>query len=201
MIKNTIILFFFLTFSFSLLSQEELPAGTTAPEINAKDHKGEIIELHKLLESGPVILTFYRGEWCPHCNNYMMNLQDSLDMIQQYGATVIAITPESDMYIDETIGKTGANFSIIWDENHKIMDDYQVSFRLGGTKNAMYKIGGINVSKASGSDHRILPVPATYIIGTDGKIKGGFFNEDYTLRMPVKDILKILENSAATTKL
>lgn len=201
MIRLSILFISIFILSTTLTGQEKLTVGTIAPDIEAFDHQDQKIELDRLLESGPVVITFYRGEWCPHCNNYMMNLQDSLYLIKSYGATVIAITPESDMYIDETIGKTGADFSIIWDENHKIMDDYKVSFRLGGTKNAIYKIGGINVSKASGSDHRILPVPATYIIGADGKIKGGFFNEDYTLRMPVKDILIILEKSAVTTKL
>lgn len=197
--RSIIILFITLIFSVFLYGQEELPIGTPAPGIIAADHNGNIIELDNLLQEGPVVLTFYRGEWCPHCNNYMMNLQDSMSMIQSYDATVLAITPESDMYIDESINKTGAEFSIIWDENHRIMDDYKVTFRLGGTKNTMYKIAGINVKEASGSDHRMLPVPATYIIGTDGKIKGGFFNEDYTLRMPVRDILHVLEGLSSTS--
>ena len=200
--KRTLInLLIVLSISISLIGQEELAIGTTAPDIKAKDHEGQLIELDKLLLSGPVVLTFYRGEWCPHCNNYMRNLQDSLSLLQDYGATVLAITPESDIYIDESVEETGAEFSIVWDENHQIMDDYKVTFRLGNTKNAMYKVGGINVTKASGSDHRMLPVPATYIIGMDGKIKGGFFNDDYTLRMPVKDILIILESQKTLSEL
>lgn len=170
-----------------------------APEFSAKDHTGNKLVLKELLESGPVVLTFYRGEWCPHCNNYMMNLQDSIELIQSYHATILAVTPESDVYIDESIDKTGADFAIIWDENHQIMDDYKVTFKLGGTKNMAYKVAGINVTEASGSDHRMLPVPATYVIGTDGKIKGGFFNEDYTLRMPVRDILAVLESFSSDT--
>jgi peroxiredoxin len=75
------------------------------------------------------------------------------------------------------------------------MDAYKVTFRLGGTKNTAYKIAGIDVREASGSDHRMLPVPATYIIGTDGRIKGGFFNEDYSFRMPVRDILRSIKEN------
>ena len=146
-----------------------------------------------LREMARVVLTFYRGEWCPHCNNYMRNLQDSLSMIGAYDATVVAITPESEMYIEESVEKSGATFSIVWDEGHRIMDAYKVTFRLSNSKNAVYKMGGINVAKASGSDHRMLPVPATYIIDRDGIIKGSFYNEDYSLRMPVKDILVVLE--------
>jgi peroxiredoxin len=78
-----------------------------------------------------------------------------------------------------------------------IMDDYKVTFKLSGTKNTAYKVAGINVKERSGSNHRMLPVPATYIIGTDGRIAGGFYNEDYTLRMPVRDILQVLENLKA----
>ena len=173
-------------------AQEKLLTGTKASEFTATDHRGKNIDLKQLLENGPVVIVFYRGEWCKHCNNYMRNLQDSLPMMNALGATVVAITPEKNEFIDETIQKTGASFSIIWDRHHKIMDDYKVSFKLKGTKNTVYKIGGINVRKNSGSDHRILPVPATYIVGTDGRIKGGYFNTDYTVRMPVKDILKVL---------
>lgn len=196
--KITVIVFFFLLISLTAAGQEELPIGSIAPDISAPDHNGAQVELKELLVSGPVVLTFYRGEWCPHCNNYMRNLQDSIELIQSYKATVLAITPESDMYIDESIDKTGAEFSIIWDENHTIMDACKVTFKLSGTKNTAYKIAGIDVREASGSDHRMLPVPATYIIGTDGKIKGGFYNEDYSLRMPVRDILNVLESLSSS---
>ena len=174
-------------------AQEELPAGTIAPEFTAVDHQGNTVDLKQSLQKGPVVIVFYRGEWCKHCNNYMRNLQDSLPMITRLGATVIAITPEKNEFIDETVQKTGASFGIIWDKDHQIMDAYKVSFKLKGTKNSIYKVAGINVRKASGSDHRMLPVPATYIVGTDGRIKGGYFNTDYTLRMPVKDILAVLK--------
>ncbi len=192
--RNTIlIIIWIILLSGAVRAQEELPNGTPAPRFRASDHQGKTIDLKRSLEKGPVVIVFYRGEWCKHCNNYMHNLQDSLPMINARGATVIAITPEKNEFIDETIQKTGASFSIIWDKDHRIMDDYKVSFRLSGSKNAIYKVGGINVSKASGTDHRILPVPATYIVGTDGLIKGGYFNTDYTLRMPVKDILDVLD--------
>ncbi len=191
-----VLLIIIISILFAVISsaQEELPVGTPAPAFTATDHQGKTVNLKQSLEKGPVVVVFYRGEWCKHCNNYMHNLQDSLHLINTLGATVVAITPEKNEFIDETIQKTKASFSIIWDQDHKIMDDYRVSFKLSGTKNAVYKIGGINVSKASGSDHRILPVPATYIVGTDGRIKGGYFNTDYTLRMPVKDILEVLNN-------
>lgn len=190
--RLSIVLFLLFLVAIILNGQEMLVINSTAPDFKATDHLGNRIVLSKSLEKGPVVITFYRGEWCPHCNNYMMNLQDSLSLIENYNATVLAITPESDLYIDETIEKTGAGFSIIWDKDHKIMDKYKVTFELADGKNTIYKIAGINVRKASGSDHRMLPVPATYIIGTDGKIKGGFFNEDYSQRMPVKDILMVL---------
>lgn len=191
---RTILLTTLLFFVLTAIGQKELAIGSIAPDFSIADNNGKQIQLSKLIERGPVVITFYRGEWCPHCNNYMMNLQDSLAMIEEYNATVIAITPESEMYIDESIDKTGATFSIIWDENHLIMDAYQVTFKLSNSKNAVYKVAGINVAKASGSDHRMLPVPATYIVGKDGLIKGSFYNEDYSLRMPVKDILDVLQN-------
>ena len=182
-------------FSLSMWAQEAepLPLNSAAPMFEAKDQQGNQIVLADVLQEGPVVVVFYRGQWCPYCNRHMQAFQDSMQMIQALGATVIAITPEQDAKIDKTVEKSGAQFSIIYDENHEIMDAYKVTYKFKGFKKGMYRMVGINIDKAAGNDDSVLPVPATYIIDSNGLIVGLQFDENYRYRMTVKDILKVLE--------
>lgn len=191
----------FLTCAASLLiaivtiGQEALEIGTTAPEIEATDNDGHHFSLTEQLESGPVIVVFYRGQWCGYCNKHMSAIQDSLNLLTDAGATVVAITPEQSQYIDKTQLRSGAEFSIVFDQNHRIMDDWKVTFTMDEKTRKRYKGYGINVNKASGNEDFALPVPATYIVGSDGKIDGFHFDEQYKYRMPVKDMLEVLRSN------
>ncbi|WP_185968952.1 peroxiredoxin-like family protein [Carboxylicivirga sp. M1479] len=182
-----------LLISTSLIAQEGINVSEKAPLFKAKDQNGQLIDLAKELESHKVVLVFYRGQWCPHCNRHMSALQDSLSLINDKGAKVIAITPEKSEEIDKTVEKTGLNFSVVYDENHQIMDAYAVTFTMSKSKFAAYKIYGININKASGNEDRALPIPATYIISKDGLVIDRHFEKDYKRRMSVKNILKALK--------
>jgi peroxiredoxin len=192
--KPFILISFLISLCISLNAQDTLPVLSKAPLFEALDAGGKSVSLMKLLQKGPVVISFYRGQWCPYCNRHMSNLQDSLPFITALGASLIAITPEKNTEISKTISKSGATFSIIYDEGHKIMDDYKVTFKVNGFKNLLHFDEGVNINKASGNDDNVLPVPATYIVAPDGRIIGRHFDADYTIRMPVKDILKVLES-------
>lgn len=168
-----------------------LKVGATAPSINTVDYLGNKVNLKKLLKKGPVVLMFYRGAWCPYCNKQLMNLQDSLSLINELGGTVIAVTPETIESIDKTVEKTNAKFRIIQDENICIMKAYEVAYELEESVLRRYKKTGIDLEQANGTDVVNLPVPATYIINQKGKIVYAFFDPDYKKRATVG---KILEN-------
>ncbi|WP_430933824.1 peroxiredoxin family protein [Saccharicrinis sp. 156] len=174
-------------------AQQVLPTNSKAPNFKATTNHGDVIDLSEITRQQQIVLFFYRGQWCPYCNKQMSELQDSLDFITNLGARVIAITPEKPEEVEKTIEKTGASFDIIYDENHKIMDKYKVTFKLPKTKHAKYKAWGIDINKASGNSDYALPVPATYIIDKNGIIKGSFFDEDYKKRMSVKEVVEILK--------
>ncbi len=176
-------------------AQKQLPNGSQAPSFAAKDQYGKLVESEKLLKKGTLVLLFYRGYWCPNCNRQMSYVADSMKMITDLGASVVAITPEKGAYFEKTKKETNALFSFIYDENHKIMDAYQVTWQMGKTKSFFYKFAGISLKKSSGNKDRALPVPATYIIDKSGKIIGGYFNEDHTQRMAVRQILEVLKES------
>jgi peroxiredoxin len=166
-----------LTFSLTFFAQERLPNGSKAPFFAAKDQNGKLVDSKQLLKKGLLVVMFYRGYWCPYCNRQMSQIADSMMMITDLGATVVAITPEKGEYIEKTQEKTNASFSIVFDENHKIMDDFKVTWQMGKAKSFFYKFGGINLDKSSGNKDRALPVPATYIIDQSGKIIGAILTK------------------------
>ncbi len=121
---------FVLSFSFFAQTSnfDTLKAGDKAPVFSKVDQNKDIVNLDSLVKKGKVVVLFYRGAWCSHCNRYMSYLQDSLDMITKKGVNVVAITPEVDSSIQLSIAKTKAQFSIIHDSAYVIMKKYGVDF-------------------------------------------------------------------------
>lgn len=179
---------------FQVMAQQPsaLPIGSFAPQLDGVDNYGEMFSLQNALKKGPVVVVFYRGQWCPFCNRHMSAIQDSLALLTDLGATVVAITPEQPEQIEKSVKKSDASFSILYDENHKIMDDWKVTFRLANKTHKKYKLVGINIDKASGNEDQVLPVPATYIIAQDGTVVGLHFDPVYKHRMPVTDMVRVL---------
>jgi len=180
-----------LTLSFVInYTPTGLNVGDAAPDFTAKNQSQQDVNLQDLLKSGPVVLVFYRGEWCPYCSRQLKALEDSLVMIEAKGASVVAISPEKMENINKTIEKTKATYSILSDENLKIMNDYKVSFELDEETTTKYKGYGINLMEKNGSNGNNLPVPAVYVISRDGKISYRHFDVNYKNRVSVKEILK-----------
>lgn len=187
--KKILLSSFALLITLQLFAQEPLKVGDKAPLFNLKDNAGKAIDLKKILkENKSVVLFFYRGQWCPHCNKHIKNLQDSLQLLSAKGAYVIGVSPETSAGIDKTIAKTKASFSIISDRDYKLMKAYKVDYVMEPGLADRYKKGGLDVAMANGQTDYVLPVPATYIINKDGKIKYVFFDKDYKKRPSVKNL-------------
>jgi peroxiredoxin len=194
--KRFSILFLVLMFVTSLvIAQAEtvypdgLKVGDIAPDFSGKDQNGKTFSLTDALKKGDVVMLFYRGQWCPHCNKQLSHFSDSLPLLTAKGAALLAITPETVENIKKTVDKTQTGFPVIEDEGLAIMKLYKVNFAVDEKTVTRYKGYGIDFDKANGSNGANLPVPATYIIGKDRKIKYVFFNTDYKKRASVQDIL------------
>ena len=162
-----------------------------APEFEAFDTNGKLIKLSEELKRGPVVLIFYRGEWCPVCNKYLSNFQDSLKYIEATGTTVFAITPESQIYAEKTIDQTNATFTVIPDVDESIMKNYDVLFTVTGSyENKIKNRLKSDIATNNGKDDARLPVPATYIINKQGKIVYKQFDLNYRKRATVKQIIR-----------
>lgn len=171
-------------------AQTGLTAGTTAPTFTAKDNVGKTLDLKALLKThSAVVVLFYRGQWCPYCNKHISQLQDSLQLLTAKNVYVIAVTPETNEAITKTVEKTHASFSLVHDDNYKIMKAYQVDYVMDNTMVTKYKGYGVDLEKNNGNTDHVLPVPATYIINKSGKITFVHFDKDYRNRLAVSTIL------------
>jgi peroxiredoxin len=204
MLINFIFFFLFAGYSqnvdysrFGMETEGHIPSGLKpgdlAPGFTGYDQKGKQVELKKLLEQGPVILFFYRGNWCPVCNRYLNNYQDSLKVLADQGFTVIAITPESIENVENTVKMHNLAFTVVYDCQEKIMKDYDVMFNV--TKeysDRTEKDHSASIAAYNGREAARLPVPATFIINKDGVIVAVQFNPDYNYRASVKWMLQNL---------
>ena len=181
--------------SISTMAQE-VPKGLAvhakAPDFSAKDQTGTTINLKDQLKKGSVVLVFYRGQWCPHCNKQLSKLEDSIQLIKAKGASLIAVTPEKQENIRKTIAKTKASYPILFDEGLQIMKSYDVAYAVDNTTIEKYKKYGIDFNESNGANGANLPVPAIYVINKEGVIVFRHFDPDYRNRATVEEILKHL---------
>jgi len=198
-----IVILFTVLINIQLYSQTEkdvddvhgLMIGEKAPIFQAINADSVNFSLEKALKEGPVVLIFYRGHWCPVCNQHLGILQDSLKFIKEKGAMVIAVSPEKPEFLDEMADNTGAKFNLLYDEGYRIANAYDVTFK--PTSFALFKYNtftGANLKKAHSDDSQQLPIPATYIIDQSGIIIWRQFDPNYKSRSSVKDILEALND-------
>ncbi len=193
--------FFALLFSLSALAQSYpqadelsgLQVGDTVKSFRAISQDSSVFSLDAALEKGPVVIMFYRGQWCPVCNRHMKRVQDSLGLISETGAQLIAISPEKPEYLAKSAKKTGASFTLLYDSAYAIGEQFKVVFQPSKTDRLKYNsLLGANLDEAHSDGSERLPVPATYILNQDGVIIWRHFNPDYKIRASVSEIIQHL---------
>jgi peroxiredoxin len=173
-----------------------LKPGDKAPDFTGYDQNGNHVQSKKILESGPLVLFFYRGKWCPVCSKYLNDYQDSLNILTDMGVNVVAITPESIENVEQTVNLHNLSFTVVYDCQEQIMKDYDVMFNVTQAyQELVQKNYSIDIAKNNGRDIAHLPVPATYIISRQGIIVAVQFDPDYNNRATVKWMLQYLASA------
>ncbi|MEM8953058.1 MAG: peroxiredoxin-like family protein [Verrucomicrobiota bacterium] len=168
--------------------------GDKAPSFTLPNATGKEVSLASLLEQGPVVLTWYRGSWCPYCNIQLIALQNALPEIKAEGAQLVALTPELPDKSLTTKEKDNLEYEILTDVGMKVADEYHIVFKLTPEVTEMYK-GFFDLKEYNGADapYDELPLAATYIIQPDGTVSWAYLNADYRQRAEPADIVAALK--------
>ena len=166
-----------------------LKAGTKAPEFHLKNQDGVIISSTELLKNGPLVITFYRGVWCPYCNTDLANLKRYTSQLEELNATMVGISPQVPQYNKQVIDQQRLNFDLLSDTKNKVANTFGLRWEMINPLRSLYNDKfKISLPNYNGDDSWTLPVPARFIIDVNGLIKYAEFSVDYTKR-PNPDVL------------
>lgn len=172
-----------------------LQVGANAPTFELHDQEGEIISSADLLARGRLIICFIRGRWCPFCVGQMEAMNLALPAIEQTGATLLGISPQTVKQSFFMHDQHKLRFSLLSDGRNKVAGQFRLTYRVPAIQEAVYRRAFVNLPFTNGDDSWELPIPATYVIERDGRIIYAYANEDYTERSEPSEILAILHSS------
>ncbi len=177
-----------------------LNVGGKMPEFTLSDSTGKSVSSKDLLKQGNLVIVFYRGAWCPFCNKYLHKLQENLSEIKANGGNLVAISvenPDTSMSVGK---KNELVFPVLSDPKLETARKFGIVYELPKETNEKYKGYGIDLVKNNGTEKPELPLSATYIVDSKGKIVYAWLEPDYTKRAELADILKVLADQKAIMK-
>jgi len=183
--------------------ENALNVGDIAPDFSLKTYKGESRNLADYLKQGPLVLTFYRGAWCPYCNLQLAAYNARLAEIKRSGATLVAVTPEQPdgaaVFLASDAPQeakdsiiTTPDFDVLHDKANHLAKQFGLLFTLPQAHKKLFEIMNHDIEKAIGDDSYAFPDPSTYIIATNGSIRWAFVPNNYRKRAEPDEIIKQL---------
>ncbi|MEM8757099.1 MAG: peroxiredoxin-like family protein [Planctomycetota bacterium] len=173
------------------LTDSALNTGDPAPRFELPDAAGGTTTLETMLADGPVVVTFYRGGWCPYCNIQLRAYQERLDEIASHGASLVAISPEQPDASLSTREKNDLKFHVLSDAGNQVADAFGLRYRLPSDIIDAFR-GRFDLEQTNGDDSWTLPLGATYVIDQDGTIAWAYLSADYRERAETQDVIDAL---------
>lgn len=172
------------------IGSDALRVGDPLPDFVLPDHQGRLVTSEELLSRGPIVLSFFRGGWCPYCGLEMTAIEQALPVIEAAGATVVGITPEIGAYPGEMKDRRGVSFRMLADVDNGLALLFGLLFRLPQQIIDLYRSWDVDLPKRQGNEGWMIPVPATYLVDRDGIIRLAFVEADFRIRL---DPLKLID--------
>ena len=167
--------------------------GGVMPTFVLPDETGRLVGLKDLLAQGPAVVTFHRGHWCPYCRISISTLVKAQPRIEALGARMVAIVPDREQFAAEMREDCNVNFPILSDMDNGYAMSLNLAIWVGNEmQEYMSKIGRM-LPQYQGNDSWVLPIPATFVIGKDGRIRSRFVDPDYRKRMAIEDLIDALK--------
>ena len=177
----------------SRIAEHAINVGDVAHDFTLPNVTGDPVSLQETLRHGPVVLSFYRGGWCPFCNLELHALQSRLPEIKALGAALIGISPETPDKAMAAIDEHQLEFEVLSDIGNKTARQYGLLFTVYEEMRPLYLKWGLDVPASNGDDSWELPVPATYVIDRSGVVAAAHVDKDYTKRMEPDAVLATLQ--------
>jgi peroxiredoxin len=180
------------------IAERAVKAGETAPDFTLPDVRGDSVTLSALLRDGPVVLTFYRGGWCPYCNLQLRAYQSALPEIEALGARLVAVSPEAPDNTLTTAQKNELAFPVLSDVDGAVGRAWRLTFELSDELRGLYAANGMDLARINAAGRWELPLPATYVIARTGVIALAFVDVEYRRRLEPEDVLEALRTLRGT---
>lgn len=171
--------------------------GDPAPEFTLPDARGTEVSLSDLLAVGHVVVTFYRGSWCPYCNLQLAAYQEILDDLGAAGAQLVAISPELPDGSLSFVERQQLSFTVLSDVGNSVAKRYGVTVTLDGTVRETYETAGVDLPTINGDDSWGLPAPSTFVIDMDGIVRFALIGADYRRRLEPTALLEAVRAVAS----
>ncbi|MGZ4815771.1 MAG: peroxiredoxin-like family protein [Terriglobales bacterium] len=176
------------------LATNILPVGAKAPVFELPEHNGKIVSSSDLLAKGKLVLCFIRGRWCPFCVGQMEAMNVVVPQIEQAGASLAAISPQTVKQSFFMHDQHKLRFPLLSDAGNKVARQFGLTYRVPTPQEAVYRRAFVNLPFTNGDDSWELPIPATYILDRDGTVLYASANEDYTERPDPTEVVKFLQD-------
>jgi peroxiredoxin len=167
--------------------------GDIMPPFMLPDETGRMVSLQELLKAGPTIVTFHRGHWCPYCRISINTLARAYARIQQLGASMVAVVPERHQFAEELRADSNVRFPVLSDMDNGYALSLNLVISVGPEMETFMQSIGRRLPDYQGNDSWMLPIPATFVIGQDGRIKDRFVDPDFRKRMAVEALIAALK--------
>lgn len=166
--------------------------GDAMPDFALPDDEGRIVSLKELLRGGPAVVTFHRGHWCPYCRISMNTLAKAHGEIVRRGARMVAIVPDRQPFAAEMKADSNVRFPVLTDMDNGYAMSLNLAIWVGAELEQFMRSIGRDLPRYQGNESWTLPIPATFVVGTDGRIKARFVDPDYRHRMAIDELLAAL---------
>ena len=168
--------------------------GDLLPPFYLPDEEGRIVSLDALLRHGPVAVVVHRGHWCPYCRINTRALAQAGPQIEAAGGQVVAIVPDRQQYAAAIRAEAEARFPVLTDMDNGYAMSLNLVFWVGAEMRDFMSRAGLDLSEYQGNESWMVPVPATFVVGQDGRVKARFVDPDYRKRMTIESMLAALRS-------
>jgi peroxiredoxin len=169
--------------------------GEPLPPFHLPDEAGRIVSLDALLSKGPVAVTFHRGHWCPYCRLNTNALAQAQKEVEREGSQIVAIMPDRQQFAEEFKNESNARFPILTDMDNGYALSLNLVFWVGMEMERMISAAGWDIPNYQGNTSWMLPIPATFVVDQDRRVKARFVDPDYRKRMTVENMLAALRSA------